>query len=184
MLAVTGSPYLFHMAREFAEPFTRFFDRFYLDPFDLEETRNFILRPLSLSKSNITIEENVIERLYNLTGGHPYFLSFIMKNLIDLSGEGNISLAEFDQLYPTIAEYLSREKFNDDIAQASELELKVLNKMASSNTETISPSQLSIENARKSLKVLTEKKGLVVKTRRGEYSLYHPLFREYLKNIK
>lgn len=72
------------------------------------------------------------------------------------------------------------EKFNDDITQASEIELKVLQEMASINTETISPSQLSIKNARKYLKLLTEKKGLVVKTKRGEYSLYHPLFKEYL----
>lgn len=183
MLAVTGSPYLFHMAREFAEPFTRFFDRFYLEPFGSEETRNFIIRPLSLSKAVITIEDDVIEEIYKLTNGHPYFLSFIMKSLVDLAEKGNISRKVFSKIYPTISEYLSREKFNDDISQASEIELKVLQRMASIDTETISPSQLSIKNVRKCLKVLTEKKGLVVKTGRGEYCLYHPLFKQYLKNM-
>lgn len=183
MLAIAGSPYLFNMAREFAEPFTRFFDRFYLEPFSIEETRNFITVPLSLSKTDITVEEDVIEKIYKLTKGHPYFLSFIMKNLVDLARNGNISLKTFNKVYPTIAGYLSMEKFNDDITQASEIELKVLQEMASINTETISPSQLSIKNARKCLKLLTEKKGLVVKTKRGEYSLYHPLFKEYLLKI-
>ena len=73
------------------------------------------------------------------------------------------------------------EKFNDDITQASETELKVLRKMAFINTETVAPSQLAIKNVRKCLKVLVEKKGLVVKSKRGEYSLYHPLFKEYLR---
>ena len=104
--------------------------------------------------------------------------------MVDLTGKGNISLKTFNRLYPTIAGYLSREKFNDDIAQASEMEIKVLGEMASINTQIISPNQLSIKNVRKCLKVLTEKKGLVIKTKRGEYSLYHPLFKEYLRNIK
>lgn len=184
MLAVTGASYLFHMAREFAEPFTRFFDRFYLDPFDIEQTRNFITRPLSLSKAGITVEEDVIEEMYNLTKGHPYFLSFIMKNLVDMTGKGNVSLKAFNKVYPTIAGYLSREKFNDDVTQASELELKVLRKMASIDVKTVTPGRLAIKSVRKCLKVLTENKGLVVKTSRGEYSLYHPLFKEYLRKIK
>jgi len=104
------------MAREFAEPFTRFFDRFYLEPFGLEETRNFIIRPLSLSKAGVTIEEEVIEEIYKLTGGHPYFLSFIMKSLVDLAEKGNISCKIFNKIYPAISEYLSREKFKEWIS--------------------------------------------------------------------
>lgn len=181
MLIVTGVPYLFHRAREFAEPFTRFFDRFYLEPFDIEETRNFITRPLSLSKTGITVGEDVIGEIYKLTKGHPYFLSFVMKNLVEQVNKGNISLKIFNRLYPTVTERLSMEKFNDDITQASETELKVLRKMAFINTETVAPSQLAIKNVRKCLKVLVEKKGLVVKSKRGEYSLYHPLFKEYLR---
>lgn len=184
MLVVTGSSRLFYMARELAEPFTRFFDRFYLEPFNIEETGNFIRKPISMSKIAITIEENVIKEIYRLTQGHPYFLSFIMKNLVDIVGKGTVSLKVFHKAYPTIAKNLSREKFNDDIVQASEAEQKVLYQMASIHEETISPSQLSLKNARKYLKVLTEKKGLVIKANRGKYSLYHPLFKEYLKSSK
>ena len=101
-----------------------------------------------------------------------------------MAGKGNISLKIFNKSYPTIAGYLSREKFNDDITQASETELKVLRKMAAINTETVAPSRLAIKSVRRCLKVLTEKKGLVVKTKRGEYSLYHPLFKEYLRKTR
>lgn len=107
-----------------------------------------------------------------------------MKNLVDLAGKGNVSIKLFNKLYPTVAEYLSKEKFNDDIAQASEVERGVLMEMASLDNDIISPGQIDIKNIAKYLKVLAEKKGLVIKGKRGEYSIYHPLFKEYLRTMK
>ncbi len=184
MLVVTGAPYLFHMAREFAEPFTRFFDRVFLDPFDIEETGNFIRKPLSALNAHLVVEDAAVEEIYKASQGHPYFLSFIMKQVVDLLAEqGEINVELFHQAYPLIIENLSWEKFQDDIAQASEVELTVLKKMAILNNDIVTPSQLTIKNVRKYLKILVEKKGLVIKNKRGEYSLYHPMFKEYLRGI-
>ncbi len=179
MLAITGYPLLFEKAREFAEPFTRFFDRYTLDLFDRKETETAILKPIQKSNLKISLDDDVISRIYELTKGHPYFIYFIMQDLVDSKQEGKINLEFFQEHYPKIARHLAREKFSDDLASVSEAEKRILMEMAEL-PGTFSPSDIKIKNIRRYLKDLVENKAVVVKVERGRYSLYHPLFKEYL----
>ena len=67
------------------------------------------------------------------------------------------------------------------MAKASEKEREILLKIAKTTQQSFTPSNIKIQNVRKYLKILTEKE-LLLQLDRGKYSLYHPLFREYLKS--
>jgi len=180
-LAVSAKDLLFFRAKEFAEPFTRFFDRFKLDTFDLEGTRNAITNPLRLSKSSIMVDEEVILRIHKLTQGHPYFIHFIMQDLVELKEKGALTNEFFYANYPKIAKHLAREKFDDDLHLASEMDQRVLFEMAKFNKTEVTPSELKSKSARVALRRLVNDKGLVKKNGRGRYHIYHPLFKQYLR---
>ena len=184
MLFVTGPETLFGEIREFAEPFTRFFERFKLNLFDLEETRKAIQNPLQLSGSGVNADDAVIERIHDLTQGHPYFIHFIMCDLVDYREKGRITGNFFNEHWKKIATHIEREKFEDDLFSASETERKALHQIAELPSDVVSPSEIRIKGKAEILKRLSEDKGLLIKSGRGEYKLYHPLFKEYLKQLK
>ena len=88
----------------------------------------------------------------------------------------------FEGVYPSIEKIMEREKFQMDFSIASDKERKILPEMANLS-ERFAPSDIKIKNARSHLRFLL-KKNLITKHGRGEYSLYHPLFKEYLKQLK
>jgi len=184
MLFVTGPETLFGEIREFAEPFTRFFERFKLNLFDLEETRKAIQNPLQLSGSGVNTDDAVIERIHDLTQGHPYFIHFIMCDLVDYREKGRITGNFFNEHWKKIATHIEREKFEDDLFSASETERKALHQIAELPSDVVAPSEIRIKGKAEILKRLSEDKGLLIKSGRGEYKLYHPLFKEYLKQLK
>ena len=91
----------FGRVRKLAEPAVRFYEKFYLDYFFIKETINFIRKTIKLSKLNLEIDEATIQHIYKLTGGHPYFLTFIGKYLVELSKENNVNNEYFEKLWPT-----------------------------------------------------------------------------------
>jgi hypothetical protein len=177
MLCITGPTALFVKIRTLAEPFARFFDKYELKSFSLDETREAITLPLSIENIDVKIDEKVIERIYELSNGHPYFIHFIMRGVLDM-GSNKITLKDFDSLYPRIFSHMSRSKFSSDLDIASDKEKEVLFKIAGTD-EALSFSELG-KQYRSSVYRL-EEKGLITKTQRGKYALYHPLFREYLR---
>jgi len=184
ILCTTGKKELFSNIRELAEPLTRFFNiKHTLDLFGLEETRNAILKPIELSGLDLTIDDEVITRIHNLTVGHPFFIHFIMRELASMKMKGNrVTLNYFEENYKLIEKTIEREKFEVDFSIASDKEKKILLAMAELPDRS-SPSDIKIKNARTQLRFLL-KKNLIIKHERGEYSLYHPLFKEYLRSLK
>jgi len=172
----------FSGVRQLAEPAVRFYEKFYLEYFSLEETINFIRKTIELSNLNMEVEETVIEHMYKLTLGHPYFLSFIGKYLVELSKEKIITQEYFEKLWPEIFNHLEREKFNDDIARVRGKELKLLLDMAGVDKEHVQVSELRKKYATIYITRLKEK-NLIKRMDRGEYRIYHPLFKEFLRKL-
>jgi hypothetical protein len=165
-------------------PVSRFFNLTHvLSLFSSPETKKVILKPLLLSDLKISPDEEVIRKIHQLTGGHPFFIHFIMRELLSLASplQRKISLKHFNRIYPRIRKLLEEGKFRRDFSLASEKGRKILLSMPSLK-EKFSPSEIPIKDARTHLRFLL-KKNLIVKHDRGEYSLYHPLFREYLKRL-
>ena len=179
MVVITGKRDLFSDVRMFDEPFVRFFNiKHSLKTFSLEGTRDAILIPLKLSGLDLTVKDDAIEKIHDLTGGYPVFINLIMRELVSLKVKGRIDLGFIEKNYHVIERILEEEKFKEDFRRASHKEREILVSMAKL-PDRFKPSEIGIENARTRLRFLL-KKGLIIRHDRGRYSLYHPLFKKYL----
>lgn len=183
MFIITGPLTLYPEMRDKAEPFTRLFEKFDLEPFDLQGTRDLIEKPLEAEQINLRLSGEVIQKIYDITAGHPYFITLVMRDLLAKKQDGKVSMEEFAELYPGLTEHFARIKFNDDFAKATNAEKEVLLKMAASPKREISPTDIGGGTKAKLLERLVDK-DLVVKISRGKYCLYNPLFIEYLRRKK
>ncbi|MFC1787395.1 AAA family ATPase [Halobacteriota archaeon] len=179
MVVITGKRGLFSDVRMFDGPFANFFNiRHSLNPFNLNGVRDAISKPLKLSGLDLTVKDEVIEKIHHLTKGYPIFINFVMRELVSLKEHGRIDLRFLEKNYDVIERIMEKEAFKEDFLRASHKEREILLSMAKLS-ERFKPSDINIANARTQLRFLL-KKGLILRHDRGEYSLYHPLFREYL----
>jgi hypothetical protein len=86
----------------------------------------------------------------------------------------------FEHLWPSIFEQLGREKFRSETAQLSPKELELLREFARLSENDLTLHQLGTRFQREYFGRLAER-GLLVRTARGRYKLYHPLFRAFLR---
>ena len=182
MFIVTGPSSIYPEIRDKAEPFTRLFERFDLGPFDLEGTRQLIEKPLKVEGIDLAIDSAVIERIHEITGGHPYFLTLTMREILYRVNKGRMTLKEFKAICPAVMEQFARIKFKDDLSRASDAEKRLLAQIASVKDPEISPSDFKGSGTSRMLDRLV-KKDLIIKTSRGKYRLYNPLFKEYLRKV-
>jgi len=180
MFVITGPLNLYPEMRDHAEPFTRLFDRYDLVPFDVDGTRQLIEKPLKAEGIALQIDDEVIGCIHEITGGHPYFITLAMRDVLGLVKDSRLDVAGFDRLKPALLEHFARVKFDDDLGRASEGEKKVLLQMALAKEKAVSPSSLKGRGTAVLLDRLARKE-LVIKVARGKYQLYNPLFKEYLK---
>lgn len=161
-----------------AEPAARFYSKLYLSPFSLDETGEYIQ---SLCNKPQSASQAITDWLYKKTLGHPYFLAFICRQLMLESG---LSHAEhLDGLWPVIFEQLGREKFRSDVAQLTRKEIELIQTFAEHGDGELAVHQIGTKVQREYFGRLTER-GLLVRTARGKYRLYHPLFHAFLQQNK
>lgn len=183
MLCATGKKDLFVNIRELAEPLSRFFNiKHTLQPFNPEETTWAIRRPLELTGLNLSVDNKVIDEIHRLTAGHPFFIHFIMREVVSHKEKGKVTPNYFKKIYTEVEKIMAREKFEVDFSIASDKEKQILLAIARVDSDTLSPSALKIKNAKSQFRYLL-KKNLLVKYERGEYALYHPLFKRYLLSL-
>jgi hypothetical protein len=183
-LVMTSPKLLFKDVADLAEPFTRFFHPIYLEAFSLEGTREAINKRISASRLKLGFSEDVISAVHKKSRGHPYFVMFIVYELVNLMGAGKrITQKEFDKSWPRIVALLEKNVFVNRLGEVSERERAVLLRIAAVNDEQVSPSDIkSIGGATQFFSRL-ERKGFLVKKERGVYELFHPLFKEYLRKL-
>lgn len=181
MLCCTGKIEMFSRIRELAEPLSRFFNiKYSLSAFSYDETKAAILTPIEKSGIDIKIDEAIIMKIYNLSAGHPFFIHFIMRELLVLNESKKIIDSAFGKLYPKVREAMDREKFGIDYSIASSKEKEILEKAACLPSNTFTPQEIKVKGGRQYFRTLVNK-NLIIKHDRGEYSLYHSLFKEYLR---
>jgi hypothetical protein len=83
-------------------------------------------------------------------------------------------------LWPTVFSRLERGKFATDLAQLSEKEIALLRTMAVTDEIEFNPAPFARKFHPQYFTRLSDK-GLLIRTGRGRYKLYHPLFRQFLK---
>ncbi|MEK6923618.1 MAG: P-loop NTPase fold protein [Candidatus Micrarchaeota archaeon] len=183
MFIITGPVTLYPEMRDKAEPFTRLFERFDLEPFDFDGTKELIEKPLAVEKIKLEVSDEVIRKIHEITAGHPYFITLAVRDLLNQKQEGRLSAKEFIESYPDLVDHFARIKFNDDYARATDAEKEVLRKLAASNKQEVAPNDIGGAAVTKFLERLVSK-DLVLKIARGKYAVYNPLFKEYLRRKK
>lgn len=183
-LVLTGPKILFAEVTELAEPFSRFFYPFYLGSFDLEGTTEAINKRITANKLKLQISEGVVSAIHEKSKGHPYFVMFIMHDLVNLLGvEKRVSLEDFDECWLSIVSDMETSVFAGRLGRASDREREVLIKIALLDEATVSPSMIRGTTGVTQFFSRLERKELLVKKERGQYELFHPLFKDYLRKL-
>ncbi len=182
-LVVTAQSLLFSEIAELAEPVIRFFKRFDLKPFTLEEAKESIEIRLKVVKNPISVEDSVVKAIVEKTNGHPYLLMFSMFELLmDTNDAETIGLKELENVWPAIEESLGDTIFSQKYQTASEKERQLLLAIADTRKALVSPSDFKRFSSKAELFSRLEKKELLLRQGRGKYSLFHPMFAEFLRH--
>jgi len=181
-LVVTAHSLLFSNIADLAEPVTRFFERIDLKPFTFNETKEAINVRLDSIGSKIKVDDEVIESIVKKTEGQPYLIMFIMyKMLTILKGVEVIRKDSFDRSWPNIEDSLDKAIFGQKFQSASERERELMIEIGKANKELVSPMEFRNFKGVRELFSRLEQKELLLRHERGKYSLFHPLFSEFLR---
>jgi len=194
MLVLTGLPTLpprLVESRTFAE---RMFHTIFLKRLDDADAREAIVRPIDEADCPFEFDDNVVKRIVQISGGYPYFIQFICKEVFDAwitkVGQGE---------YPRVPEAAIIRKLDADFfhgrwARATDRQRDLLQVIATlPNAELEFSVQEVVEESRQSLfkpfnqshvsKMLKElaDAGLVYRNRWGKYSLAVPLMSQFIQ---
>ena len=164
---------------EHCEPVARFFDKRYLGPFTLKESEEVLEKPIEVLKIDLNFDEGYVEELQNLTLGFPYFLKFITLELA--KDHKRVKASDIEEHKKELFGALGEAKFKIDYKNQSPNEQMILRSLAEKDIYRFKAKSLKeIPNYTKYLERLCAR-GLLNWEKRGVYSIYHPLFLEWLK---
>jgi AAA ATPase domain len=194
MLVLCGLPTLLPKLNEARTYTERMFHIMRLQGLDDVAAREAILRPIEISQSKLKFSDPVISDIVKMSGGYPYFIQFVCKEVFDAW----IVKAK-DGLVPTVAKTEIMRKLDEDFFAGRWLRatdrqqdfLKVIASLTNSEDE-FSVSDI-VEASQKILKkgftpshatqilLALADKGLVYKSRRGNYMLAVPLMSQFIR---
>lgn len=193
MLALTGLPTLFPKlveARTFSE---RMFRVVGLDKLDEKNSKEAILKPIDDANCPVRFNEESVETIVGESGGYPYFIQFICREIYDVFIQQNDTLQPMSVPLEGIIRKLDTDFFSGRWARATDRQRQLLWVIASldkANSEftvaevvtqsgegSIKP--FSSSHVNQMLAALVEA-GLVYKNRYGKYSFAVPLFDRFI----
>ena len=185
MFVATGSYDIFSKIRERTDSAVRIFDPYELGPLSLKDVQKAINIPSR--KEGVIFDEIVIERIYELSEGNPYYLQVIAHNCFNEADSNKVNLLNFKHAFPTALSFLARREFRSMYETSSNEEKKILAIMAESKTELLNYTEIKRNYESKSepsifLKNMVNK-NLIIKEARGKYKLRDKMFRQYLKTL-
>lgn len=172
-LVITGPSSLFQEIHDIAEPVTRFFEHLQLDTYSWNDMNDAINEPLNGAKLNLTVAPSVIQWIWSKTLGHPYFVTFVMRDLVEEAlyrGWKSLQETHALELWGSIIEHIEHGKFDSEWNSATVAERKALVTLAMGDDHKIN----------RGLYSRLAKKNLLVRVERGSYTLYHPMFNDYV----
>lgn len=191
MLVLVGLPTLFPKLVEARTYSERMFRVLFLQALDPESSKKAIRKPLE--DSTFKLNENAVSSIAEHSGGYPYFIQFICREVFDLflqraNGEGTFPIP-MDE----ITRKLDSDFFSGRWARATDRQrelLKLIANMDNCNEEfTV---QEIVEDSKKTDKPFSSShvhqmlgtlsdEGLIYKNRHGKYSFAVPLMGNFIK---
>jgi hypothetical protein len=156
-----------------------------LGSFESEETRMLINE--TLSGSLVTFDEEVKNRIFEMTHGHVFEVQALCEALFDQQLERKVTMANWDTALRRTLLVLADAQFSGMRQRASGKELLALYSIAATDG-FVTPASLrnkhpEIKSPAEILRRLTDK-GLVQRVSRGQYAIGDELFREYLRRVR
>jgi len=197
MLVLTGLPTLFPKlveARTFSE---RMFHVLTLDKLTRSESREAIVRPIQDAASPIMFSDSFIEVICDQSGGYPYFIQFICREVFDSAiQQAGRGVPPEEMAAPTeaIIQKLDADFFAGRWSKPTDRQrelLQVIAELPSADEEftvqevvrlakDLLNKGFSASQVNQMFVTLGEM-GLVYKNRRGKYSFAVPMFSDFIK---
>lgn len=187
MLILAGRETLFSDMRSVSEPAVRFFWGIELKPFTYDETKEAIVKPLV--KSKIKFDEECVQRVHEISQGHPYFVQVFAYNLYLLRKGNKITLSDLNSNFNSILNFLGKRLFDSLLSIITPRERAVVLAFTKFKKEVVTNTELAnvvdVKSINQYLIRLSEIRfPIVIRLERGRYKLFHPLFKEYLKTMQ
>ena len=196
MLVLTGLPTLFPKlveARTFAE---RMFRVVFLDGLGYEASRDAIVKPIQEQGCPAMLSEGSINLIIKVSGGYPYFIQFICKEVYDIFVQRQTSGEQMIVPIDEITRKLDNDFFAGRWARVTDRQRELLTVIAGlDNCDDEFTVQEVVEAAKglekpfssshvNQMLVSLSNMGLVYKNRHGRYSFAVPLLGQYIKRQK
>lgn len=193
MLVLSGLPTLFPKlveSRTFAE---RMFRVLFLDRLNDDDSRDAIVTPLEDPRSQVSLGGDAVDIVIKVSGGYPYFIQFICKELYDIIAPHKGSDVGHFVPMDEITRKLDNDFFSGRWSRATDRQRELLRVIASLPSaddeftvqEVVEASGVldrpfSPSHVNQMLATLTSK-GLVYKNRHGRYSFAVPLLGQFIR---
>ncbi|MEK6537189.1 MAG: ATP-binding protein [Actinomycetota bacterium] len=192
MLVLTGLPTLFPKlveARTYAE---RMFHLVFLDRLGEDACRDAILKPIEAADCPLKLRKKMVQTIIDLSGGYPYFIQFVCKEVYDAFiqqlDSGKEVFIPIDEIVHKLDNDFFAGRWNRATDRQREL-LSLIARLPNCDTEfsvleitgmsregakPFSPSQVS------QMLASLGNSGLVYKNRHGRYSFAVPLLGQFI----
>lgn len=186
MFVATGSHDIFSQIQDHVDSAVRLFEPYELKPLTFKELRDAVVIPAK--KDGIMFDEDVIEIIFEISEGIPYYMQVIAYKCFDEAVESKVGVKEFEKAFPQSLNILAQREFKGMYEKSTTEERKILALMAESDKEVFSYADIKSDSNLKSepstlLKRMLEK-NLIVRKERGKYKLRDRVFKEYLRKTK
>lgn len=194
LLVFTGLPTLFPKLNESRTYTERMFHVLQLERLSEMEAKKAVAEPLDITKSTLKFSEDTIDKIVHMSGGYPYFIQFIGKEVFD-AWIGKITNGVAPSVpMQSILEKLDQDFFSPRWVRATDRQQQFMQVIASmpngedefSVPEIVKSSRellktgFSPSHAVQILQALGER-GLIYRNRRGSYCFAVPLLANFIK---
>jgi hypothetical protein len=194
LLVFAGLPTLFPRlveARTFSE---RMFRVMFLASLDAEASRAAITMPIADERCPVRLSEDSIKKIVNASGGYPYFIQFICREVYDAFIQQNRAGKVMSVPLPEIIRKLDCDFFAGRWARATDRQRELLGIIARldncddeftvqeivDGSKSLGGKPFSNSHANQMLATMCAN-GLVYKNRYGKYSFAVPLFGQFIQ---
>lgn len=194
LLVLAGLPTLYPKLNEARTYTERMFHVMQIGRLDDEFAREAITKPIEITKSSLRFSDSATEQIIALSGGYPYFIQFVCKEMFDAwIGRMQTGLA------PSVPQREILEKLDQDFfaprwARATDRQQEFMQVIAGlencedefSVHEIVTATRQKLEkpftpsHANQMLTALAER-GLIYRSRRGGYCFAVPLLARFIK---
>lgn len=186
MLVLTGLPTLLTKLVETRTYSERLFTVMMLERLSEPESKEAILKPVAASKHPVVFNEQSVDLIYRESGGYPYFIQFICREVYDVFGQQMARNETPSVPMTAILQKLDNDFFSGRWEKATDREQELMTMIASAGLQEFSVQKIvelskspgskpfSSPHVNQILKRLIEN-SLIFKNKRGSYSFAVPL---------